>query len=292
VRVAIAFVQHNIYAALMVIGVTSNLLTVLILTQKRMRTQVTSVYFCGLAVADSFVLIIYFAACTFDRYVEPLCHYYAALLSFAFTASSFLIIILTAERAIVVWFPLKAKSWVSRKKAGILVASSFLVAFCLYLPRIFYKSPLGFCLIDPKYHDIYYWQIMITYTLAPSFVLLFFNSAIAIRLKLRNKSNLVQTASAKHEAQSRRATKVVFVISSTYMVLNLPSVLFVLLMRMGVRLVDDPDVNDFVLSLVGLFLLLNHAANFWLYLVTSSGFRNTLCALLFCRRLYKGSEDT
>jgi hypothetical protein len=132
---------------------------------------------------------------------------------------------------------------------------------------------------------------MLTYSLVSILLLIVLNCAIAIRLNLRSRSQVVQKASSTQEGNTRRVTIVVLVISSTYATINCHSVLFVLLSIIGVGDVfSDPEVNDLMDAVVHEMLMLNHAFNFWLYLATSSSFRGSLRALFTPKKAAKPSS--
>jgi hypothetical protein len=96
-RDAKEFIEQNISLVVLSIGLAGNFLTLLTMTLKKMREQPTSTYFCGLAIADSMVLAAF--VCMIKRYVEPLCHYCGAVTSASTSWSAFIVLAVTAERA-------------------------------------------------------------------------------------------------------------------------------------------------------------------------------------------------
>jgi hypothetical protein len=279
-------VEKYVALVIAVLGLGGNFLTLLTMTRTKMKEQPTSVYLCGLAVADGSALLALLCRSQMNAGVvdlEPTCHYCGALSTFSTSCSAFITIGVTAERVVAVWFPLKVKSWMTRKMAWVLVVLSFAAAFALYLPRVFKRSSKLKCQPDEEYLSIYVIQVMICYSIGPSLVLLILNAAIAIRLNLRAKTSAVQR-SAPSEPNTRKVTVLVLIISTTYILFNLPSVFtIVYVLTFRAALFRHPEANALAEALANTLLMVNHAANFWLYLAASSVFRKNLRSLVKCR---------
>ncbi|ELT95917.1 hypothetical protein CAPTEDRAFT_92131, partial [Capitella teleta] len=132
------YLQLYMAAIILAFGISCNILSLITLTRPAMRRQSTSLYFSALAVADTFCLTAYGFNLWYG--VEPYCHYIGMLMSASTSFSAMLVVMVTTERALVVWFPLKANTWRLRRWATVLVPIAVVVAFGMYIPRIIYRG--------------------------------------------------------------------------------------------------------------------------------------------------------
>ena len=105
------------YPILIMGGIFCNVLSVIVLQSPSMRSISISVYLTTLAVTDSLVLLLDFI----NNYLKEVVGVYALAVSdfgctlyrfsfdVVFTMSAWLVVAITVERFLVVWFPLKVK---------------------------------------------------------------------------------------------------------------------------------------------------------------------------------------
>jgi hypothetical protein len=151
------FIEDKVSLLLFGVGVAGNVLTLLTLGLSNLRKQSTSVFFCGLAAADSLALASYL--CLDRAFFAPVCNYCAAFTSASSTCSAFVILLVTTERVLAVWRPLHIKTWATVARSAKLVAVAFLLAFAMYVPRIVLLSDVIPCAPELFFFKIYFWQV-------------------------------------------------------------------------------------------------------------------------------------
>lgn len=275
----------------LMLGIVGNFLSLVIMTRPTMRRQSTSLYLSALALADTACLVFISVGLWHSK--EPFCHINGWLMSGSVTCSGLLILVVTFERVVVVWFPLKAGVWLRRKWARVWVAAVAILSYGMYIPRLIYasKSDLRYC--DPivKYQNIYYIQLIVFYSVVPVSCLIILNTAVVAKLNMR--STLLQDTTHHHGSKSsevRKATWMVVTVSMTYICLTLSTMTSVLYTKVTDRpIFSDPD-RELLWGVTRYnLIMLNHCVNFWLYVLASSKFRQCLKELL-CQWATKDAE--
>ncbi|ELT92319.1 hypothetical protein CAPTEDRAFT_26694, partial [Capitella teleta] len=129
---------YYVIGGLTVLGVCTNILSFIAMLQPEIRHQTTSAYLAALSLSD-IVCLVFFTLRIWYNY-PVYCHVNSYLRSAATTYSGWLIVAVSLERVIAVWFPLKASSWLTRKRS--LIGIAFIAVGCLavYAPRTVYAS--------------------------------------------------------------------------------------------------------------------------------------------------------
>ena len=271
--------------AILLLGVPSNLLSFITMLQPSMRGQPTSFYLACLAVFDTGGII--FIALQFWKHTEPYCHVNGMLLSATVTCSGLIILLVTIERLIAVWWPHKVSVWMSPMRAKILVILAVLVSFALFLPRVIHASDTEYCDPVEGYQKAYFIKLTVFYSLGPILLLVILNIAIIVKLHMRSRA-LPETK----YGEIRWITANVVAVSLAYIILTFPSLVSLLYQRITKHpLSSDPGLLWLLNVIFYHLVMLNHSINFWLYVVVLAKFRRALKAMLTCASC-RGGQDT
>ena len=271
--------------ALLLVGVPSNLLSFITMLQPSMRGQPTSFYLACLAVFDTAGII--FLALQFWKHTEPYCHVNGMLLSATVTCSGLIVLLVTTERLIAVWWPHKVDIWMSAMRAKILVILAVLVSFALFLPRVIHASDTEFCDPEGSYQMVFFIKVTFFYILGPVLLLVALNTAIIVKLHMRSK-----VLPGTKSAEIRQITANVVAVSLAYIILTFPSLVSILYHRVtSYPLSSDPGLHWLLNVIFYHLVMLNHSINFWLYVVVLAKFRKALRSMLTCA-LCRGEQDS
>lgn len=139
------WIQRVAVPLLMVIGVFGNLITVIIMTRRRMRST-TNMYLAALALVDMFYLVLTFllGLSHYPNMAQPRYQLYWHLRPFLMmltdacsNTSVWLTVTFTIERYIAVRYPMKGKVWCTEARARMLIT-------CVFVFGILFAAPVPF----------------------------------------------------------------------------------------------------------------------------------------------------
>ena len=235
-------------------GFIGNLLSFLVMTQRRNRRRSTSLYMAALAVTDTVVLCMlsWFWASTVlitDPWITSAhCKWLGLALYFSSEFGVFIIMFMTVDRCIAVRFPLKASSFctVARTKKVLLFGG---FAYLLYnipmLWEIDYNKGICTAFISPSIlSKVYSWSYVVVNAFIPFMTLLVCNSLIisaihARRDQLSSISKEVQGQGKEDRAAERQLTVMLLLVTFAFLILTMPQfVRFVVFLFVDFR--SDP----------------------------------------------------
>ena len=291
------------------IGTIGNILSFVVMIQREMRQTSTFFYLAALAVADTVVLFMS-ALKTWIRLFSGFEMLHISNLSckvvtfstyLSLHLSAWLIVAVTVERFIVVWFPLKATSLCSAKRAkyttfGIALAFFLLNMHLLWTGELITNPRTGraTCAMSQSHHflyrDVLPWVHLTLYSFLPFVLLLAFN--ILIILSLVKHRQLITSQMTKDDRRTRynhrKLAVTLLCISFVWMITTTPSALFTVL-RLKPKTASQSATVFFVKVICYMFMYINHSINFFLYCITGQAFRRQLVKLMcrMCRRRQK-----
>ncbi|KAK6180005.1 hypothetical protein SNE40_012230 [Patella caerulea] len=286
-------------------GTIGNLLSLVVMLRREMRQTSTCFYLATLAITDTSVLYI----SAFKTWIRILtgfellhvsnaaCKGIMFLVYFCNHFSAWIIVAVTIERFLAVWFPLKAGTMcsVSRAKFGTFVIAS---VFILVNSHLFWTAELvsttssmssdHLMCIGYVYKTfvckVFAWINLMLYTFLPFIVLLIFNILIIINL-LKHRQVLTSTMT-KDDQQTRNNHRklaiTLLTISFVWIITTMPFTCHALLKPKS-QSYHDIAVNFLTKFICYCLFYTNHSINFCLYCITGQRFRHEM-KKLFCRK--------
>ena len=272
------------------IGVVGNILTLFVLSRKPFARLSVSVYLRGLAIADFFALLIsdsflYLLEETTTNYIRDsegwACKIFIWLHSSMPWISSWLVVSISIERAIVVLIPHKAKKLCTATKSKIVTA--FIYIFCLVgNSHAFFKYDIyeDYCDPDPEV-EIYYIALLgiaiAVYTVLPLLIIVTCNVLIIVTLVKMSKLHDSMSQSSAHGSAS---LTIMLVVNCVFFLLS--TVPYNILIVIFQYFLPQTELANFMMDICYELRFSNHAINFFLYVICGSLFRRELILMLKC----------
>lgn len=291
------------------IGTIGNILSFVVMLQREMRQTSTFFYLAALAVADTVVLVMsalktwirLFSGFEMLHISNLSCKVFMFCTYLSLHLSAWLIVAVTVERFIVVWFPLKATSICSAKRAKFTTCGIALGFFLLNV-HLFWTAELitsprsgrSQCAMSQNnkflYHDVLPWVHLTLYSFLPFVSLLVFNVLIILSLvKHRQTITSQMTKDDRRTRYNHRKLAVTLLcISFVWMLTTTPSALYTVL-PLRPQSASQEATLFFVKVICYIFMYVNHSINFFLYCITGQAFRRQLLKVMcrMCRQRQK-----
>ena len=301
IETALDILLKFVYPTLIAVGVIANILTLLVVTRPRSRRQSTSLYLTVLAVCDIFVLVLDFInnyPKGFDVNLiaqsHTVCVLYRWLFSVCFMYSAWVVVLLTVERALIVWFPLHAKTKftravIKRVLGGVLFVSGVYNVYNLFA----WRGADDECDFADGWEDFHANQNMFVtfaaYSYVPSAILIVANCLIIYRLRQMSKmrSDMQEGVSQSKAPGTDDMTKItitVLAISFSFLIFTVPVSIYYIIQYSTEQHIDMTLIMALLEVIFLLLVLTNHSVNFGLYILTSKSFRQDFLTLLPCQR--------
>lgn len=312
-RLGLSLVKY-VQLILVIVGTIGNGLSVAVLLRRRMRNTSVNVYLACLAFADTAVLYLSgfktWLRVVTDIELLHLSGFSCKLLTFLFMtalhASAWFVVLVTADRFVVVWIPFKATTICTRRR-GCIASCVMMTAVVIYNLHLLWNVDL---FIVPPANKVrqcvgangnsfmngpYEVMKLVSYAFVPFVLVLLMNIGIIVKICKHSKQQpkfvlRYDLVTDKRVVRSRQQlTVMLLVVSFTWLILPTP---FTLISIFPVSTPDDQARAKQLLAKVICFLLLylNHSINFFLYCIAGRKFRvelvcmfRDLCAR--CRRL-------
>lgn len=275
-------------------GTVGNIFSFMVMMRREMRQTPTFFYLAMLAIADSMVLFV----SAFKSWLRTVsgfelshinafgCKLTMFLVHFSIQFSAWLIVAVTIERFLAVWFPLKANAMCSISRAKFI---TFMIAviFILINVHIFWTAQLlvtrqsldGSNYICAAYAyenfvcKIFPWVNLVLYSFLPCLILIVLNVLIIICL-LKTKhvpSTMTKDDNQLRNSHRKLAMTLIFV-SFTWIVTTTPRPLF------GLFATKPKSLEEVATALMWRvicyqLMYINHAVNFFLYCLSGEKFR-------------------
>ena len=287
---------------IVLVGLLGNSASFLVMMSPSLRNRSTSVYFSTLAVADNLCLLQLIGQylvkraflTSYLRLSDVVCKIERFVMLFTFQWSAWLIVCVTVERFIVTCFPFRAKTLCTAKIARMVVVGITLFSSTLWLAIVFADGVTsGTCDLTLFYIRFFTWGMWlatILYSYIPTVLLLVFNVTIAVLL-----IKSARMSSGQKDQTLTRATKATLSVSVSYLLLTIPTVTFITInFTGGVKM--SRDVYILVNMVMNSLLWVNHAINFFIYVLMSKSFRaaftNACCACVKGSAYVSGQSGT
>ncbi len=285
---------------LTLLGIVGNLLTIVATQRKRMRSSPISVYMTALACADTLVLVLDFlnnwvVIVSGVRLLSSslgFCQTYNFLFTTLYTYAAWLVTCIACERCIVVWWPLKAKRLSTLRKSRVIVCVSLVLCGVIHSYNfLIWDMRAGRCDMSLEYayffQNVYPWLSAVAYSYLPVTIIVVCNILILVGLKKAAERRKMLSKQENRDTRSLTITMVAICV--TFVVTTVPlTIFFAVLVGAGQYLQRTPamSLGRNIILILG---LTNHSINFFLYVMTSSKFREELRGL--CGLKESGRSD-
>ncbi|XP_038048511.1 allatostatin-A receptor-like [Patiria miniata] len=203
---AVTVVLCIVYSLLGLTGFIGNLIVVYTIFFKKGPQSVTSMLLCSLAISDLIVVTIYLPfkladLVTVSWVLGPVpCKLVGYLNLVSPACSACMLMVIGLERFIVILFPLRARSLITRLKAKFIVAGTWIISFILAIPGLLLQhhalSPItGEVICYKEYQDIEALQkgfpmyCLLVFYIIPLFVMGFAYTTVCLRLYASAKTS-------------------------------------------------------------------------------------------------------
>ncbi|XP_048729951.2 formyl peptide receptor-related sequence 6-like [Ostrea edulis] len=300
----IDYIQFVFLPITIVLGIVGNLLTIIIMLSERFANSPSSILLILLSLSDLVALLSQpFNKTNFNdligldirAFTDSNCKLYILIRRTSKMMSSWAVVGLCLERFIAVWFPLKAKLFVTKRLVLILVISG-LVIIASFNAVWSYASKVVNGRCNPDVYDYtnsterLKYGVMLQfgtgiYSNVPIILLTIFTTLIATKLFYHRRKRRSMTSRSSGD-QDVRITAMLIGIAIAYVILIFPiTVLHNIAYQKRLHAFTEASDGFSLYKEIAQFMeKLNYCLNFFLYVMTSSQFRQELRTKLFsCR---------
>jgi growth hormone secretagogue receptor len=282
-------------------GTIGNALTCLVLVRRRMRSNSINLYLLLLACTDTSVLYLS-AFKTWLRVVTGFellhvsdagCKITIFLFMLMSHLSAWLIVLVTADRFIVVWFPLRAARLCSLRRSRI-IGFILLIVLILYNMHLFWTMHLyevgrGYKQCAPLVTNTfmngpYNYIRLVSYTLVPFALVIAMNAGIITCICRSSRQPINDTGSRMSlngqmtmdtqlvQRNKQQVTVMLLIVSFSWLLLTMPYAVFSLINFYFPN--NQSRASTFLAKTISFLLMyLNHSCNFFLYCIAGKKFR-------------------
>ncbi|XP_041361987.1 neuropeptides capa receptor-like [Gigantopelta aegis] len=292
------------------IGLMANLISILVFTGKDLRNLSSSVYVLAVLIADSGSLItmvaVWLEVLKYPiNHMQGMCQFFVYLTYICSFLSVWYMVCITVENYITFCHPTRIKIMCTQSRARMVTIALAVGALCLYSVSPFivdvtsdpnYPNYSPTCRPKPSYivfNDILTYIDSVLTLLVPSVAILLMLTAIVVSIvsSLRKKKRRMvkdqPRAKNKADCPQVRVAKMLFALSSTYLILNLPSHVIRLFFLLRPNDVTQPNITmeEGLMMLIFLYLsYLNSCVKFFLLFAFSANFRKRILGTCVFKR--------
>ncbi|KAL1139915.1 hypothetical protein AAG570_006892 [Ranatra chinensis] len=310
------WIQRVLLPIVVIVGVIGNLVTIVVLTRKRMSCS-TNTYLTALAVAD-ILFLVFSLILSFENYPNirhldylPYWKYWRFGLWFTDATSGvsiWLTVSFTLERYIAVCHPLKGRVMCTESRARRVIVFVFILCPLLTITTPFEwkievhsnstASSIPSVLTcstnlgkNEFYRNFFYWFSAMLFVFVPLVILAILNSFLisAVQQSKTHRTNLTQVRSLYREKQENKMTMTLVAVVFLFLICQTPMAVTLI-----VKIFYDPKPNtlgDNMLGALGtiwnFLVAVNAASNFVMYCVMSDKYRRTLMLTFFPSFVYR-----
>ena len=297
---------------IIIAGTVGNVLSLITVTNRHCRKSSFTVYLAALAITDTTFLwvcvfqiwLIDVSAVRLGSFGNSWCKVSWFLFVLTSQASSWLVAALAAERMFCTYFPLMTKA-VCVPRTGYIVAGTIIGILFLLNAHLLYavqetngannntiSLDTSCGIVFPEYETVFAnvnaWIDLGLYFLLPAFVIIIANSATVVGvLRMKAVTAALTAANSSRIKRTRHLLIVTFLVSSAFVIFLSPLVIFEVVMPHffeDFALLFTMDSGTYYLVWISLsnWSYLNHAVNFFLYILSGERFRREL-KNVFCK---------
>ncbi|XP_037081746.1 FMRFamide receptor-like [Pollicipes pollicipes] len=308
-------IQRVLTPMVMLVGVIGNLVSIIVLTRRRMRSSTNS-YLTALAVSDTLYLAISFTL-SLKHSVPGISHpdfriywhywpFGLWLIDAASNTSTWLTVTFTVERYVAVCHPIRGQVYCTESRARKMICIVYLFCFLVTLStpfeweiaeRLNHKtnstemtaefSELG--MLDEYRHAFYVFTATM-FIFLPLVLLAIFNSFLILAVKESRKQRAVLcSGESQSQRQENKITIMLISVVIIYMLCQLPHACMLVYLAVTGEVdswTDEFQVRRILGNIFNFLMAINAACNFVLYCALSDKYRKTFL-VTFCRCWYQ-----
>ena len=304
---------------ILVFGTVGNTLSIITFSRKELRKNTSALYFIVLAIAD--LLLLYLGLLRY--YIRELtnidireknelvCKVHVFLVSFMRHFSAWILVTVTIERFISVWYPFKAKAVCTMRNGAIALAVLGVLVFSAnahslwtmeLVPAFNTTNPFkcrrgGYKGLDIFNFKIWPWIDSFLASYCPFAIMLVFNILIIIRLTQSHWYRTQGLRTRSHSnAKMTSMTAMLLVVTLTFFMLTTPATVYFIGQRTWWKEEKPkyPERFEVFWAATNILMYLNSAINFPLYCISGPKFRRELAEMFTnhpCRNRVSNSSD-
>ncbi|XP_060075386.1 growth hormone secretagogue receptor type 1-like [Ylistrum balloti] len=314
------YFDYFYFPTFLLLGLIGNTLTVIIMNRKSFSKLNSRLLLICLASSDTLLLltqpfnkkfVIKLMGTALRALSDMGCKIFFVFFRTGKMTSSWMVVFLCVERFVAVWFPLKAKSITTKIRTILALAVVYMVMITFNSVWSFSSRIVdGMCYPDAydrsdpfqsaKYANMIYMGCAL-YSIAPMSIMAVLTTLILYKLTAyRHKRKQLTSQARKSDTEGVKTTAMLLGIVAAYIVLVLPvTMLHLMAFFFKINAFGDNAKGFLVFKEVSQLLeQLNYSINFFLYIMTSTQFRDGLYEVLKidqckirCRSLKHSSEN-
>ena len=286
---------------LVVIGLFCNGWTMFLVSRPKLRGLAMSVYFGCLAITDSGFLITafikftqtYFSGYDINTAHRGSCAVLRYFMFYTYTASSFIVLVISIERSLVVLKPLKAAIYSNTRKSritmmAVLGAIAIVGVYNLIISDLVMTREGPVCSIQSKYKklndQLRFPLVSMASAYVPLAILIICNCLMAWKLAEARRKRALMTS---NKTNGSKFTLTAVALCTTFCLLSVPTqVILVWTTFAGWKLHPTP-MTRLVRRFSSFLSELRACVNFFIYICTSSTFREEIRSCLGLDKSFK-----
>ena len=204
--------------------------------------------------------------------------------------SSWVTLLISLERFIVIYFPLKGRINCTKKRSCAIVLALFIISCSCLVPLLYIskvtlkdQGPLCTLIWNGPPQMLFLIILLIFYSLVPAFCIVLLNILIMRKLQAQRAFRVrsqMQHSEQKHINNTSKYVIMLF-ICSVFVATSFPSTIVVF--ALFSTSVNGKSFPIWLFHFAYLLDNINHSVNFFLYCLTGSFFRNALFQLVRCK---------
>ena len=299
----ISYIAYVVVPLLLVVGIFGHACVIIIMRSRHFRVTTTAVFLTALALSDTKFILLFpftksFTQELFGRDVRAItitgCKIFFCMYRSAKIFSSWLVVLICIERFIVIWFPLQAKTILTRRTAIFLVCSLLCVVYTFDgIWTITTSIVNGKCLPNfvtaenKALSSAFVVAGTVIYNVIPSLVLIFLTPLTIFKLLRHRSKRLEMMKNTNRSDETFRITRMLLAITVAYLILVTPiSTAHSVAFFKGDNIFESKDKNFIIFrEIAQIFEQLNYVINFFIYVIYNSTFRQHFYKLFSKQRL-------
>lgn len=297
-------VQYVLSPTLVVVGLVGNLFSFLTVSRHQFRKLTTRRILCVLAVSDSLLLCTNpfnqnFMLDLWGQDVRALstfgCKLFFVLYRLGKISASWFIVLITIERFLAVIYPLKVKTWMTKRVVLVSIVAVYVMSLAVAASWSFSTGIKdGVCIPDLADEDslamhkafVIFGACM--YSIVPIVIMVILTPPVIVRIikSHRRRKKLAQTSLERSTRETSKASVMLIAITLEYIILVTPiTIVLISTFWTNTPIFGSTDPRHVVLQALALILeQLNNSINFFVYILCSQQFRKRFRDLVCCRK--------